>query len=170
MLQRSQSIGALSLVLSAFAIPCVVLAKYIESILHWGSWEVLKFASRHGLLAPPETSGPESLKPPDLLMLNDFTATALLLWFGVYLAASGALIALWSEARREENLYIAAGLVCNCLALVVVNRAVGLAVLAGGTAVILGIRSSRKRHRPDLFASTQERSASPRTPAVSNEA
>jgi hypothetical protein len=140
MSHRSQSIGSLSLVLGATAIPCVAVAEYNRSILHQGSWEVLKFAARHGLLAPPETSGAPAFKPPSLLMLNDFTATSLLLWFGIYLATAGLVIAIWSESRQEQCLYVAVGIVTCSMAIILCHATVGITALICTTLTVLGVR------------------------------
>jgi len=139
-----QSIGPLAFGLGAVSVALVALAVYLRSLLHKGSWTVLRVAEQLGLLANPETAGLPAFKPTSLLDLNDATAVQVLLAFGLYLAVSGQAVAVWAEARGEESLYLAAGLTCSNLAIFLHNRTAGLIAFGLSTLLVLAVRRARR--------------------------
>jgi hypothetical protein len=138
-----QPIGPLSLVLGSVALVSVATATHIQSVIRWGSWEVVKFASRFGLLAAPESAGDPAFRPPSLFTLNDYTVTLMLLWFGLYLAFAGILVAICSEALREQNLYVASGIALSSHALILFNPSLGITALVVSTFAAMFVRRNR---------------------------
>ena len=144
MKQASQPLGPLALAFGACAIPCVAVATFLERTIGLYGSEVLMFLDRYGLVASVPTSEPPRFERADFLVLNDVTATALLLWTGLYLAACALGIALWAEARGEDNLYIASGAACSSMALLLFSAPLGLLSIACSTALVLSVRKWRK--------------------------
>ena len=142
MRRRSVS-GVNSIVIGALGLVVVIAAKHGESLRGTASFYLLSFAARHGLLKDPPANGEDEARVPGLLSFTDETALQALLGYGVYLGVASILLAVFASFRREDNLYLSAGLICGWLPLFMVNHYFGMLALLVGTALIF---IARKRH------------------------
>ena len=129
-----------STVVGALSILAIFAAKDAETYRGTGSAVLLTWATKLGLVREPDPFGAVEMRSPGFFSLTDEKAIAILLWFGVYLAASAVALAIWAKYRREPSLYIGSGLICGSMALVLFHPFVGLVSLGLGAIAILNIR------------------------------
>lgn len=132
--------GICSTVSGALALISVMAARHGKSLRGTASAWLLSVADRLGFIRAPASDGMDEARTPDLLAFTDETALNALLCFGVFLGLTSLLLALWASARREDSLYLGAGLVSGGLALVAVHDLVGMGLLLLCTALLFAIR------------------------------
>jgi hypothetical protein len=132
-----------SLGAGALSVVAVAVAMHAETFRGIGSAVLLNTLDSWGLVRSPKPGAFAEAKPIGVLSLNDESALSLLLWGGVVSAVLACVVALVAEARREHNLYLAAGFICGAMALVVFNVGAGLLALAVGGIAISVLRRGR---------------------------
>ncbi|WP_277596059.1 hypothetical protein [Roseateles puraquae] len=132
--------GLLSIVTGALGLVCVLVARQVEPLRGAGSSWLLNTADRLGLIRNPPAGGMDEATTPGLLSFTDETALNKLLWLGVLLGLTSLALSLSATARREDSLYLGAGLICGGLALVVAHYFAGMGALVLGSVVLLAIR------------------------------
>lgn len=137
-------LGVSSIVAGVLGLIAVIGARHGESFRGTASAYVLSLADRLGLIrSPPPDSMPEA-RAPGLLSFTDETALQAILSFGIVLGVISMLLAVWASVRREDSLYLGAGLVCGWLSLVAVNFFASVGSLLVSAVFIFALR--RKQH------------------------
>jgi hypothetical protein len=96
------------------------------------------------LVRAPSPYAEVEARASSLLAFTDETALVTVLGYGVYLAASSVLLAIWAEVKREENLYLSAGFMCGSGGLFLASKAVGTIVIVLGAITLLSVRHARR--------------------------
>jgi len=139
--------GISAIVTGALGLLAVIVARHGESFRGTGSAYLLNLADRLGFIKSPPSDGIPQASAPGLLSFTDETALQAVLGFGTCLGVLAMLLAVHGSRRREDSLYLGAGLICGWLAILVANYAAGMTALLIGAAVVLAVRS-RQRERP----------------------
>ena len=137
-MRSGSRVGKGSLLLAAIALVLAFAAQHVES--HRGSTSayILQWLDRQGLVKAPDPSRPAELRPSSLLPINDVTGIGFL-WFNAFWLCGWALVlGLLAEYRREDTLFLSAGLLVAAMSIMFWNYAASLAVMCSlGAAVTL---------------------------------
>ncbi|WP_284620733.1 hypothetical protein [Aquabacterium humicola] len=73
-------------------------------------------------------------------MLTDELAIKVSVYFSVYLALCSVQLAVVAERRGENNLYLSAGFILGCCALVPISTVASISLMLVGAGVVLLLR------------------------------
>lgn len=138
--------GISAIVIGALGLLAVIVARHGESLRGTGSAYLLNLADRLGFIKSPPSDDVPLASAPGWLSFTDQTALQTMLGFGTCLGVLAMLLAVHGSRRREDSLYLSAGLICGWLATLVANYAAGMTALLIGAAVVLAVKS-RQRER-----------------------
>ena len=135
--------GPISIVTGSLGLIAVIGAKHGESFRGTASAYLLTLADRIGFIRNPDADSVAEVRAPGLLSFTDETALQAILLLGICLGVIAMSLAVHASFRREESLYLSAGLIGGWLALVVANYPAGMLSLLVGAALVFVARRER---------------------------
>jgi len=144
-MRKGNRFGAAALFLGALALVIAVAIFEVENFQTFNPNKravVLGFLDKLGLVKAPDMRREVSATPAYVTSINDTNAFEFLRlhawWFSLW--AIG--IALFAEARRETTLFMSAGCICACFALLFLGGTiVGMVSLVGCSVLVFLLRS-----------------------------
>jgi hypothetical protein len=142
-MRSGSRLGIGSLILAGTALVLAFTAQHLESYRGLTSAHLLNWLDRQGYVKAPDPHRVVELRPSSLLPINDVTGIEFL-WFNAFWFCGWALVlALVAEYKREDTLFLSAGLLVACMSIVFWNYAASLAVMC-----IVGVAISLLRRQP----------------------
>lgn len=139
-----------SLFFASMALVLAFTAQHLESYRGATSAHLLQWFDRQGLVKAPDPNRVAELRPSSLLPINDVTGIKFL-WFNAFWFCGWALgLALVAEDKREDTLFLSAGLVVACMSIVFWHYAASLAVMCIVGVTIALLRRQPHERRPDV--------------------
>jgi hypothetical protein len=139
---RRSDFSISSIVFGSLSIVAGLLVRHAKAVWDPREGQFLTWMDSHGLVHASTGLAPE-FRPSGLITFTDESVLFMLVCFGIYLAVTSMLFALWAEHRGEENLYLSVGFILGALGLTTASFPIGVVAMVSGAWVVLVLRKRR---------------------------